>query len=183
VTRANADRSGSDAAVPPTLHVPRPGEATPQGEMAMLRGWLEHLRGSAVYKLEHLDDEQLRWRPRPSANSLGGIVMHLGHCERLWIRVIFAGEEMDLSWTDNRSAATFLVPDGWSADEVIAFYEAETVAADAVLDAARSLDLPSASELRPTTLRWIVTHLVEETARHVGHMDITRELVDGRIGR
>lgn len=179
----NADGSIADPHVPPTLHVPRPDEAVPVDEATMLRGWLAHLRGSAVYKLEGLDDEQLRWKPSPTANSLGGIVVHLGYCERWWLRVVFAGEAMDLSWTRDRNAPTFVVPDGWSVDDVVAFYQAETAAADAVLDRAESLDLPSAGEMRPTTLRWIVTHLVEELARHVGHMDITRELIDGRTGR
>ena len=63
------------------------------------------------------------------------------------------------------------------------FYRAETAAADRVLNAAPSYDEPSAGEFRPTTLRWVVFHLLEETARHVGHMDITRELLDGRTGR
>lgn len=67
--------------------------------------------------------------------------------------------------------------------EVVAFYRAETAATDAVLDAASSFDLPAASERRPSTLRWIVVHVLEETARHVGHLDITRELLDGRTGR
>ncbi len=46
-----------------------------------------------------------------------------------------------------------------------------------------SFDLAGASTVRPTTLRWVVTHLIEEIARHAGHMDITRELLDGRTGR
>ena len=87
------------------------------------------------------------------------------------------------SWTEDRYAATFLVPDAWSVDDVISFYEAETTAVDAVLDAAGSLDSPSAAEMRPTTLRWILNHLVEEIARHLGHIDITRELIDGQTGR
>lgn len=149
----------------------------------MLRGWLTHLRASAIFKVEGLADEQLRWKPTPTANTLGGIVVHLGYAERLWLRVVFAGEAMDTPWTQDRYASTFVVPDSWSADDVVAFYRAETAAADAVLDGAASLDLPSRGEMRPTTLRWIVTHLVEETARHVGHMDITRELLDGSTGR
>jgi hypothetical protein len=52
-----------------------------------------------------------------------------------------------------------------------------------VLDAAPSFDVASRGPTRPTTLRWVVTHLVEELARHAGHMDITRELLDGRTGR
>jgi uncharacterized damage-inducible protein DinB len=164
---------------PPELRVPRPDEGTPADEMAMARAWLVHLRESAIFKLEDLDDDQLRWRPVPTANSLGVIVVHLGNAERLWLRVVFAGERMDMSWRQRM----FEFPDSWSVDDVIAFYRAETAATDAVLDVANSFDLPSDPEIRPTTLRWIVNHLIEETARHVGHMDITRELLDGRVGR
>lgn len=159
--------------------MPRPDESLPAGEMAMTRAWLVHLRESAIYKLEDLDADQLRWKPAPTANSLGTIVVHLGYAERLWVRAIFAGERMDMSWRQHM----FELPEGWTADDVIAFYRAETAAADAVLDGAASFDLPSAGEMRPTTLRWVVNHLIEETARHVGHMDITRELLDGRTGR
>jgi hypothetical protein len=147
--------------------------------MPMARAWLTHLRESAVYKLDGLDDDQLRWRPAPTANSLGVIVVHLGYAERLWLRAIFAGEQMDMSWRSHM----FELPDGWSLDDVVTFYRAETAAADRVLDGARSFDLPSSGDLRPTTLRWVVYHLIEETGRHVGHMDITRELLDGSTGR
>jgi len=164
---------------PPEMHVPRPDEATPADEMTMARAWLGHLRQSAIYKLEGLDDEQLRWQPAPTANSLGAIVVHLGYAERLWLRVIFAGEPMDMAWRTQ----IFVVPDGWSVADVVAFYRAETAAADAVLDAASSFDLRSRGEIRPSTLRWVVVHLIEEIARHAGHMDITRELLDGTTGR
>ena len=145
----------------------------------MARAWLQHLRGSAVFKLEGLSEEQLRWRPAPAANSLGALVVHLGCSERLWIRAIFAGETMDMAWR----ARMFELPDGWGYDEIVEFYRDETRLVDAVLDRASSFDLPSAGDLRPTTLRWAVGHLIKETARHVGHMDITRELLDGRTGR
>ena len=161
------------------LAVPRPEESAPADEITMARAWLTHLRESAIFKLEDLDDDQLRWRPAPEANSLGVIVVHLGYAERLWVRAIFAGEEMDMSWR----AHMFEIPDGWSTDDVIAFYRHETAAADRVLDGVDSFDLASSGPLRPTTLRWVVFHLIEETARHVGHMDITRELLDGRTGR
>jgi len=168
-----------DAQIPPALRVPRPDEATPADEMAMARAWLVHLRESAIFKLEDLDDAQLRWKPAATANSLGTIVVHLGYAERLWVRVIFGGEKMDMAWRQEM----FVLPDGWSVDDVIGFYRRETAAADAVLDGASSFDLPSRGEMRPTTLRWVMGHLIEETARHAGHMDITRELLDGRTGR
>ena len=106
-------------------------------------------------------------------------MVHLGFAERLWFRAIFAGEDMDMTWRVHM----FDLPDGWSVDDAVAFYVNESKAADAVLDRATSFDLPAASAVRPTTLRWAMTHMIEETARHVGHMDITRELLDGATGR
>jgi uncharacterized damage-inducible protein DinB len=147
--------------------------------MAMARAWLTHLRESALLKLEDLADDQLRWQPAATANSLGVIVVHLGYAERLWVRAIFAGEAMDMGWRQHM----FELPEGWTVDDVVSFYRAETGAVDAVLDRAASFDLRSSGPMRPTTLRWVVLHLIEETARHVGHMDITRELLDGRTGR
>src|SRR3954454_17363200 len=159
---------------PPALAVPRPDESLPRDEMSMDRAWLDHLRAGAIYKLDGLDDEQLRWKPAPTANSLGQIVVHLGYAERLWARAIFAGEPMDMAWR----AHMFDLPRDWSIDDVIALSRAETADVDAALDRAESFDLPSRGPIRSTTLRWAVVHLIEETARHLGHMDITRELID-----
>ncbi|HUE08656.1 MAG TPA: DinB family protein [Acidimicrobiales bacterium] len=167
------------AETPPKLSVSRPLESAPLDEIPMARAWLQHLRDSAVFKLEGLDAAQLRWRPAPTANSLGVIVVHLGYAERLWIRAIFAGEPMDMEWRKHM----FELPEGWGHDEIVAFYRDETAKVDGVLEGATSFDLPSSGDLRPTTLRWAVLHLIEETARHAGHMDITRELLDGTTGR
>ena len=86
---------------------------------------------------------------------------------------------MDMAWRSRM----FELPEGWGAGEAVAFYRQESARADAVLDQTASLDPPSRGDFRPTTFRWAVFHLIEETARHVGHMDITRELLDGRVGR
>jgi uncharacterized damage-inducible protein DinB len=145
----------------------------------MARAWLQHLRESALFKLEDLDREQLRWRPARTANSLGVIAVHLGYSERLWFRAICAGEAMDMGWR----AHMFELPDGWGVEEITTFYRAESALADAALDRVASLDLPSAGDFRPTTWRWALFHVIEETARHAGHMDITRELLDGSTGR
>jgi hypothetical protein len=103
---------------PPTLRVPRPEEARPLDEIAMARAWLQHLRDSAIFKVEDLDPTQLRWTPAPTANSLGVLVVHLGYTERLWLRAVSAGEPMDMAWR----ARMFELPEGWSAEEAVAFY-------------------------------------------------------------
>jgi uncharacterized damage-inducible protein DinB len=145
----------------------------------MARAWLQHLRDSAIFKVEGLDPAQLRWQPSPTANSLGVIVVHLGLSERLWLRAVAAGERMDMAWRTHM----FELPEGWGVAEAVAFYRDESARGDAILDQESSLDRPSRGDFRPTTFRWAVFHLIEETARHVGHMDITRELLDGRVGR
>jgi len=89
-----SDREKSVGEVPPELRVPRPDETAPADEITMARAWLVHLRKSAMSKLDGLDDRQLRWQPAATANSLGAIVVHLGYAERLWLRVIFNGEQM-----------------------------------------------------------------------------------------
>ena len=70
----------------------------------MARGWLTHLRESAIWKPDGLDDDQLRWAPTTTANSCGQIVVHLGYVERLWFRAIVAGEAMDMGWRPTCSA-------------------------------------------------------------------------------
>jgi uncharacterized damage-inducible protein DinB len=164
---------------PPMLSVPRPDEPTPADEMTMDRNWLQYLRDCVMFKVDGLDDDQLRWAPTETANSPGQLVVHLGYAERLWFRSIFAGENMDMAWRQHM----FEIPGGWGVDQVVAFYRAESAAVDAVLDGETSFDAPSRAEWRPTTLRWAMVHVIEETARHLGHMDITRELIDGRTGR
>jgi uncharacterized damage-inducible protein DinB len=178
-TRPDGGRPRSGSEAQPELRVPRPDEESPADEMTMARGWLVHLRESAIPKLEGVDDDQVLWKTAPSANSLGSIVVHLGYAERLWLRVISAGEIMDMSWRGKM----FVVPEGWHTHDIVTFYRDETTATDVVLDGTNTMDLRSTGEIRPTTLRRVVTHLLEETARHVGHMDITREFLDGSTGR
>ncbi|HLG01736.1 MAG TPA: DinB family protein [Acidimicrobiia bacterium] len=151
--------------------------------MTMLRGWMTHLRASAATKLDDLDDRQLRWKPASTANSCGGIVQHLAYAERWWFRIVFAGEDLPLDFKDDGMRPSFELADDATAASVRSFYEKECAIADAVIDGAALDDWSRADLGRRTTLRWILTHMVEETARHAGHLDITRELIDGRRGR
>ena len=80
-------------------------------------------------------------------------------------------------------ARMFDLPAGWGAEETVAFYREESSAGRRRPGADRLARPPLPGRLPPTTFRWAVFHLIEETARHVGHMDITRELLDGSMGR
>ncbi|MBV8161132.1 MAG: DinB family protein [Acidimicrobiia bacterium] len=147
----------------------------------MLHAWMRYLRASAARKIDGLTPEQLRWRPAPGANSAGAIVQHLGYAERWWFRIVFAGEDLPLDFKEDGKAFV-LAPDATSSS-VRRSYQCDSELADRAIEGA-SLDDWSRTTLgRRATLRWILTHMVEETARHAGHLDITRELIDGQRGR
>lgn len=149
-------------------------------EIASARAWLDSLRDGVLYKIDGLTMDELRWRPSPTANALGTLVRHLGLAERLWFRLVCAGEEMEVDWL-----ATMFddLPSDWDVTRLAGFYNDEIAAANAALDTCVSFDEVSRGPSRQTTWRWAAMHMIEEIARHLGHMDITRELIDGHTGR
>jgi hypothetical protein len=136
-----------------------------------LVGLLQYQRGSFVRKMLGLDDEAATSSPVASGTSLLWLANHMGDAEATWVLRRFAGR------TDDPPPA----PDLAGAVERYRAISAEvdTVVAGASLD-----DLCPAFDGEPqVNLRWILAHLLQETARHAGHADILRELIDGDTGR
>jgi hypothetical protein len=150
-------------------------------ERASLMGVLQHQRDLVAWKVGDASDETLRSARTPTGLTLHGIVRHLEDVERWWFRDVFAGED-DLSYasSDEDPDGDFRVPEGVAVADLIARYADECSRSDEVIGSAPSLDAVSARQ--SFTLRWIIIHLVEETARHLGHMDLLREQADGAVG-
>lgn len=154
-------------------------------ERDMLIAFLDFQRESVALKVEGLSEEQAHIAPRPPDNSLLGLIQHLAWVERWWFRRCFLGERLDLPWTDEDPDADFRVPPDRTTEWVISFYRGEYARANEIVRRAPSLDQRAAYTKRTDgvpTLRWILNHMIEETARHAGHADITRELIDGSTG-
>ena len=154
-------------------------------ERPALAGFLDWYRAVATNKIRGLSDESARRILTPTGLSPLGVVQHLVWAERLWFRFRFAGEDVPGVDVGPDNAPTFVVADGTTVASVIAEYEAECERSRAVTDAAPSLDEVAVHEHRiygNTSLRWIIVHMIEETARHVGHLDIMREHLDGSTG-
>ena len=164
----------------------RPGLQASEREM--LTGWLEHHRAILVWKCEGLTDEQLRQRAvPPSSLSLLGLVRHMTGVERGWFRQALLGEDLpDLYSTEDDPDADFNGVDGADVAEAFSAFEKECDAARQAVAAAPDLDLLSKQRSQRTgeqfSLRWIVTHMIEEYARHNGHADLLRERIDGTTG-
>lgn len=146
-----------------------------------LVGVLQRQRDLVAWKLGDAPDDVLRAVASPSGLTLHGVVRHLTNVERSWIRRVFADEQgLGFDWTDEDPEAEWRVPASTTITELLADYAAEARRCDAVVAAAESLDVVSAH--RDVSLRWILLHLVEETARHLGHIDQLREQADGSTG-
>ncbi len=155
------------------------------GEREMLCGWLDYHRATLAMKCEGLTAEQLREQAvPPSTLCLLGLVRHMAEVERGWFRRSFAAEDLpSLYSTRDAPDADFDDVDNADAEEAFTQWREECDRARAIVHDAPSLDAHAAHPKRADfTLRWIVTHMIEEYARHNGHADLLRERIDGTTG-
>jgi hypothetical protein len=146
------------------------------GERETLLALLQYQRESFVGKVDGVDEASARKRIVDSGTTLLWLMKHMARAEDLWLGQRFAGEpavvEDETVGPDDTVAAA------------IATYRATWARVDAIV-ATASLDTPcrDTGDETPVNLRWVLMHLLEETARHAGHADILRELLDGHTGR
>jgi uncharacterized damage-inducible protein DinB len=151
-------------------------------EPALLAGFLDWYRTVVVHKVQGLSWDEATRVMTPTGMSPLGIVAHLAAVEVGWFAETFAGEAVDPDWEDH---GEFRLRATDSVDSIIAEYEAACARSRTIADKAGSLDALStiADQYRGhVSLRWILVHMLEETARHAGHLDIMREQIDGATG-
>jgi len=153
------------------------------GERESLLAALERHRDAILWKLDGLTGEQLRTSTLPSGTTPIGLVKHLAYVERWWFDDFFAGNSVDYPWSEEDPDADFRVDDGETVDDVISLYTEAAARSNELVADAQMDDLSVGSrDGERFALRWIVAHMIEETARHAGHADIIRELIDGNTG-
>jgi hypothetical protein len=149
-------------------------------ERTSLLGFLQRQRDLVAWKMRDAPDETLASVSTPSGLTLHGIVRHLENVERSWFRDFFAGQpDLRFDDTEEDPDADFRA-EGVPMADLLAGYAAETARCDEVIAAAPSLDATAPNGTY--SLRWIVVHLIEETGRHLGHIDLLRERADGMVG-
>jgi uncharacterized damage-inducible protein DinB len=153
-------------------------------DRAMLEAWLEFHRTTLLLKCEGVDDAQRKARPIATSQlSLHGLVRHMAEVERNWFhRVLLSEPDTPPIWYDPAVEDSELTPLDkaiWAED--LAVWEAECHASREVAQR-HSLDDTGLRHGQPCSLRWIYVHMIEEYARHNGHADLIRELIDGSVG-
>lgn len=155
------------------------GDDSARSERDVLLAYLNYVRGAVVRVSEGLTEEQQRAPGVPSGTSLLGLLHHLTGVEVHWFQRVFLG-------LDAPTDLSMEVAAGTSRGEVVAAYRAACARSDAIVgdcpDLATLSEIANPGEDERDSLRSILVHMIEETARHAGHADILREQVDGATG-
>jgi hypothetical protein len=161
----------------------RPYPPLAADEQATLTGFLDYVRGTVVVKARGLHDDDGARRLLPSPTSVSGIVRHLTQVERSWFHDDIDGDT-DGPWARERRNRDweFGVSAEDSLKDLVRDYEAACGESREVLSR-YGLDDPCRGTSTEHNVRWVVVHMIEETARHCGHLDILREMLDGDTGQ
>lgn len=154
-------------------------------ERAQLVGWLDMQRAIVAWKCEGLSDEDAHRPVLPSSPlmTMAGLVSHLRWTEQTWFEVLFLGRPAtgpQFAEPDDQDMVVTGVP----LAQLLAEYEQqcqvsnEIIAAHPLEETGKHPDFKSSA----ANLRWMLLHMIEETARHAGHADAIRELLDGETG-
>ncbi len=166
---------------------PRTQGGPTRGERACLVGYLEHYRQTLALKCDGLTAEQLATKAVPPSNiSLLGLVRHMARVEHSWFRrVIEARMEIPRLFRGDDEDAGFSFPE--ADDDLVRashdLWEQEVSYAREVLDRTDLDTLVHTVDGEAIEVRDVVVHMIEEYARHCGHADLVREVVDGRTGQ
>jgi len=186
IVRSDAERPGY---TPPRHTGERPvAMVRTSDERTILTSVLDWYREGVLAKVQGLSDREAGARPLPSGTSISGLLKHLALVEDHWLGHRIGGLELSPHW----SSVDFAADPDWEfrtgiddgIEAVTAMYRDACLKSRVALGN-RPLDelgIGTDSEGRPVTVRWVLVHLLEETARHLGHLDILRELLDGSTG-
>ena len=145
-------------------------------ELELYLRWLGFLRGAVLRKALGLTDDEARWRPEGKLLPLIGLVNHLTGVETRWIDGEMLGRPTSKPADEYDPGAALTI------DAAIAAYRRRADQTDSAVRRIADLGTPGTSGDDHTDLRFVLLHLINETARHAGHADATRELLDGVTG-
>ncbi len=163
-------------------HVPKSAD-----ERTMLNAYLDYYRAEIFDIAEGLDAAQMNQRLEPSTLTIGGIMHHLVGVEEWWFNEVLADNDRaepfaSAPWDEDRDW-DFTIAAELEPDVIRARYQEAIERSRALVAAVDSLDFLTVKEREgePFSLRWILVHMIEETARHAGHADLIRESIDGKV--
>jgi hypothetical protein len=165
---------------------PEPSSTTADPRRLFL-DYLDFYRATIEAKLTGLSDAELRHSRLPSGWSPLELLKHLVYMEQRWLVWGFAAEQVDAPWGDRGPEDCWYVGDDESVDGLVAALHRGGIRTREIFEGADLAALGGVggrfgADAEPPTLIWILFHVLQEYARHAGHLDIVRELADGAVG-
>jgi hypothetical protein len=151
-------------------------------EKQSLHASLNRHRDAVLWKLEGLAEADLRRPMTPSGTSLLGLVKHLASVEYGWFCETFGRPSVTVEVDPDDPDADMRARPEEAVESITGYYADARAAADEVIAELDVEDVGRAWFGEKVSMRWVLIHMLEETARHAGHMDIIRELIDGQTG-
>lgn len=149
-------------------------------ERAALLAFLAQQRDALRAAVRALSEEQAAAVPSASSLSLAALIKHVTRTERRWAVVAVAGRPLPGLWPVEDWAADFRLEEGETLEALLAAYAAAAEETESIVAEVEDLGQPCAKpDSAQWSVRWVLLHLIEETARHAGHADIIRESLDG----
>ncbi|MFJ3306481.1 DinB family protein [Streptomyces sp. NPDC086549] len=148
-----------------------------------LTSFLDYQRATLAMKCQGLNADQLKQRAVPTSSlTLLGLVRHAAEVETGWFRFVLNQEQLKPRWPAvDGVLGEFLVSEA-DVDEAFTFWREACEGSRAVTDSFESLDDTVVFRGETISLRYVLTHMIEEYARHNGHADLLREAIDGAVG-
>ncbi|MCK1796748.1 DinB family protein [Streptomyces sp. XM4193] len=157
-------------------------------ERDQLSGWLDMQRNIIHFKCAGLSEEAARRSVIPTSPlmTVAGVVAHLRWVEHAWFEVMFLGgsEKENPSFLDDPEDADMRPAADVPLEQLLEEYQAQCARSNEIAAAASLDDTGRRADFKAgqASLRWMLVHMIEETARHAGHLDLIRELLDGETG-
>ncbi|CAL9376324.1 DinB family protein [Streptomyces albus] len=152
-------------------------------DRASLASFLDYQRATLAMKCQGLTAEQLKEKAVPTSGlSLLGLVRHAAEVERSWFRMVLSGEQSPAMWPAVDGVFGEFHVDDADVDEAFTLWCEACEGSRGVTDAFESLDDTVEFRGENISLRYVLTHMIEEYARHNGHADLLREAIDGSVG-
>jgi uncharacterized damage-inducible protein DinB len=152
-------------------------------EKEVLAGFLDHYRATILAICEGLSDEDLRRTVVPSGTTILGMIKHLAYVERGWFQETIAGDRVEFPFNADDPDEDLRVKPEETTEEILDLYRAECDRSRQIMEMVSLNDQAKGKERSADyNVRWVVVHMIEETARHAGHADIIREQLDGATG-
>ena len=151
----------------------------------MFVGYLDYFRSRVISKIEGLPENALRQSRLPSGWTPVQLLKHLTYVELRWLEWGFEGLPITDPWGDNRNDRWYVAEEE-TLDHLVAALRVQAGRSRAVIEAHDLAEMgkpgPRWDGADPPTLERILFHLVQEYARHLGHLDIVAELANGQLG-